>query len=481
MSKIKEKCGVFGIFAKQTTDVASSVYYGLFALQHRGQEGCGIVVNDDGVFTEYKDLGIVNDVFTPDHLASLGMGNMALGHCQYGTEAAAGGRGGIQPLTVNHMKGRMAIGFNGAITNAYELRRKLEMEGSIFHTTSDTEVIAYTIIKERLNAPSIEDAINLAMNSIKGAYSLCIMSPSKLIAVRDPNGIRPLCYGVTDDGTYIVASESCALNACGAKLIRDINPGEILVFSSEGIKSISDHCNKAKPSLCVFEYVYTARPDSVVDGYSVHSARLNAGIYLARRHPIEADVVIGVPDSGLDAALGYSRESGIPYGIGFLKNKYIGRTFIDPGQSNRENKVRIKLNTIAETVRGKRVIMVDDSIVRGTTCARTIKLLREAGATEVHMRVSSPPFVNPCYFGTDIDSRERLIACRHTNDEIAKIIGVDTLGYLDIEDMKNICSIEDTDRFCLGCFTGEYPIEVSEEKPANKYDTKISQNAKSKD
>ncbi len=479
MDKIQEKCGVFGIFAKQTTDVASQVYYGLFALQHRGQEGCGIVVNDDGVFTEYKDTGIVNDVFTPRHLASLGEGNMALGHCQYGTDK--GGRGNIQPLTVNHMKGRMAIAHNGAITNAYDLRRKLEMEGSIFHTTSDTEVIAYTIIKERLHAPSIEEAINRAMNSVNGAYSMCIMSPSKLIAVRDPNGFRPLCYGVTDDGTYIVASESCALNACGAKLIRDIKPGEILVFSAEGIRSITDHCGTAKPGLCVFEYVYTARPDSVVDGYSVHSARLNAGVYLARRHPVEADVVIGVPDSGLDAALGYSKESGIPYGIGFLKNKYIGRTFIDPGQSNRENKVRIKLNTIAETVRGKRVIMVDDSIVRGTTCARTIKLLRDAGATEVHMRVSSPPYINPCYFGTDIDSREKLIACRHSVDEIAKIIGVDSLGYLDIEDMRNICKMNDEDRFCLGCFTGEYPADIPGEKPTSKYDIKISQNNKSKE
>ena len=429
-------------------------------MQHRGQESCGIVVNDDGVFHDYKDVGLVNEVFTEDVIDNLGAGNIAVGHVRYGT-TGGNGRLNAQPIVVNHVKGRMALAHNGNLTNSFELREELELEGSIFHTTSDTEVISYIITKERLTAPSIEEAINRGMHKLEGAYSLVVMSPSKLIAVRDEKGIRPLCYGKTIDGKYVVASESCALDAVGATFIRDIEPGEILVFTKEGIQSIKDHCGKEKRALCVFEYIYFARPDSVIDGASVHNARLRAGEFLAQSHPVDADVVIGVPDSGLDAAIGYSRKSGIPYGIGFIKNKYIGRTFIAPGQANREDKVKIKLNTIAQTVRDKRVVLVDDSIVRGTTCARIVKLLREAGAREVHMRVSAPPFTDPCYYGTDIDSKDRLIANNHTIDEIKNIIGVDSLGYLDIDDAKRLATGESCDQFCVGCFNGCYPTQVT--------------------
>ena len=474
MSELREECGVFGIFTDKTEDLARSCYYGLFALQHRGQESAGIVVNDDGVFHDYKDVGLVNEVFTEDVIRSLGHGNIAIGHVRYGT-TGGNGRLNAQPIVVNHVKGRMALAHNGNLTNSYELREALELEGSIFHTTSDTEVISYIIIKERLTAPSIEEAVNRAMTKLKGAYSLVIMSPSKLLAVRDEMGIRPLCYGKTIDGKYVVASESCALDAVGATFIRDIEPGEILVFTKEGIQSIKDHCNKKKQALCVFEYIYFARPDSVIDGASVHNARIRAGEFLAEAHPVEADVVIGVPDSGIDAAVGYARKSGIPYGIGFIKNKYIGRTFIAPGQAVREDKVKIKLNTIAETVAGKRVVMVDDSIVRGTTCARIVKLLREAGAKEVHMRVSAPPFTDPCYYGTDIDSKDMLIANNHTIEEIREIIGVDSLGYLSLEDAKRLATGESCDSFCVGCFNGSYPTEVPTHAKKNRFEGKISE------
>lgn len=476
MSNIHEECGVFGIFAKDCVNVAATVYYGLFALQHRGQESCGIVVNDDGLFNYYKDVGLVNDVFTPDVLDSLGFGNMAIGHVRYGTTGNTD-RLNSQPIVVNHIKGRMALAHNGNLVNSYELRSALEMEGSIFHTTSDTEVICYTIIKERISAPSIEEAVNRAMNNIKGAYSLVIMSPSKLIACRDEHGFRPLCYGITEDGSYVVASESCALDAVSAKFIRDIKPGEIVVFDKNGVRSITDHCGKADPSLCVFEYIYFARPDSVIDGSCVHEARIRAGEYLAMEHPVEADVVIGVPDSGIDAAIGYSRQSGIPYAMGYIKNRYIGRTFISPGQKSREDKVKIKLNVIERAVKGKRVVLIDDSIVRGTTSGRIVKLLRDAGATEVHMRVSAPPFLNPCYYGTDIDSRDNLIACHHSVPEIAKIIGVDSLGYLSVEHAAMLATgKKECGGYCMACFNGNYPTEIPAETHKNRFEQKISAN-----
>ncbi len=468
MSEIREECGVFGVYSPETADVARTVYYGLFALQHRGQESCGIVVNDCGVFSAYKDVGIVNDVFTPKKFASLGKGNIAIGHVRYGTSGSVD-RINAQPLVINHIKGRMAIAHNGQLVNSQQLRSMLELKGSIFHTTSDTEVIAYVITEARLTAPSIEDAINVAMNKLKGAYSLVITSPSKLIAVRDENGFRPLCYGKTVDGRYVVASESCALDAVGATLIREILPGEILVFDKNGIRSIKDHCGKVKQSFCVFEYVYFARPDSIIEGQSVHLARVNAGKLLAVEHPVEADVVVGVPDTGIDGAIGYASQSGIPYEIGFIKNKYIGRTFIAPGQKTREDKVKIKLNPVNAVVKGKRVVLIDDSIVRGTTSARIVGLLRDAGATEVHMMVTAPAFVNPCYYGTDIDSRENLIACKHSVDEIAKLIGVDSLGYLSIESVQKIAGVD----CCTACFDGKYATEIPAESQKNPYDAKI--------
>ncbi|MCD7944001.1 MAG: amidophosphoribosyltransferase [Clostridia bacterium] len=476
MGHIHEECGVFGIYTKEPRDVATDVYYGLFALQHRGQESAGIVVCDDGVFSVYKDVGLVNDVFDEKAMKMLGQGTMAVGHVRYGT-TGTDGRLNAQPIVVNHIKGRMALAHNGNLTNSAVLREKLELSGDIFHTTSDTEVISYITTEKRLAAPSVEAAINQAMYELEGAYSLVFMSPTKLIAVRDPHGFRPLCYGSLTDGEgYVIASESCALDAVGAKFERDILPGEILVFDKSGIRSIRNHCGEEPRSMCVFEYIYFARPDSKIDGCSVHEARIRAGQFLAEEHPVDADVVIGVPDSGLDAALGYSMRSGIPYNIGFIKNKYIGRTFIAPGQSSREDQVRKKLNPIASVVEGKRVVLVDDSIVRGTTCARIVKLLREAGAVEVHMRVSAPPFINPCYYGTDIDSHEHLVAYSHTIDEIAKIIDVDSLGYISVENTKKIAATEGCTGFCTACFDGKYPTETQYASKKNRFEEKISAN-----
>ena len=457
---LHEECGVFGVFSPNKTHVADIAYYGLYALQHRGQESCGIVVNDDGVFFSEKNVGLVNEVFSKEKLEKFPEGKMAVGHVRYAT---TGGKAfaNCQPIEVNHQKGKMALAHNGNLSNAWDLRNELELRGAIFHTTSDTEIIAYIVTQERLKTPSIEKALSAAMPRLDGAYSLVLMSATKLIAARDPYGFRPLCYGKTDDGTYIVASESCALTSVGAKFIRDILPGEILIFDENGVKSDTTHCNKENKHICIFEYIYFARPDSVIDGFSVHEARKNAGKILAKTCPVDADIVVGVPDSGLDAALGYSEESGIPYEIGFIKNKYIGRTFISPGQKTRLDQVKIKLNPISSVIKGKRVVLIDDSIVRGTTCKRIVGLLREAGAKEVHFRVSSPPFLNPCYYGTDIDSRDNLIACNHSIAEISDIIGTDSLGYLPVSELKNLICCGD---LCDSCFTGKYPIDVSENK-----------------
>lgn len=473
MPKIKEECGVFGVYGSKNPRIAQTVYFGLFSLQHRGQESCGIAVNNDGVFKSYKDLGLVNDVFTPNIIEKLGEGNIAVGHVRYGT-TGGNERSNAQPIVVNHIKGSMALAHNGNITNSYELRSQFEAKGSIFQTTSDTEVISYAIIEERLNSKTIEEAVCKAMNRIKGAYSMIIMSPQKLIAARDKNGFRPLCYGKTANGEYIIASESCALDSVGAEFVRDIEKGEILVFGKEGIKSIKEHCGKGKQTSCVFEYVYFARPDSIIEGKNVHEARIKAGEILAKEHPVKADVVVGVPDSGLDAALGYSKASKIPYGIGFIKNKYIGRTFIYPEVKSRMDKVKIKLNPIANVVNGKRVILIDDSIVRGTTSERIVKLLRDAGATEVHMRVSAPPFINPCYYGTDIDSKENLIACKYTIEEIAKKIGADSLGYLSLDGVKKIGYVNEKSGFCTACFDGIYPTEIPTKTDKNRFERKIN-------
>ena len=479
MGNLKEECGVFGVFCNEAYDVARMTYYALFALQHRGQESAGIVVNDDGIFRTHKDAGTVEEIFTPPVFEKLGIGNMAVGHVRYGT-ASTKDRINAQPMVINHIKGRMAIANNGTLVNYRALREALELEGAIFHTASDAEVISYLITKERLSAPSIEVAVERAVAHLVGSYSLVVMSPSKLIAVRDPWGFHPLCYGKTEDGRVVVASESCALNSVGASECHDLLPGEILVVDKNGIRTIGTHIGTRPHARCVFEYIYFARPDSVIDGTTVHAARLAAGAFLAKEHPVEADVVIGVPDSGLDAAIGYAKESGIPYEIGFIKNKYIGRTFIAPGQSNREDKVRIKLNPIAEVVKGKRVVLVDDSIVRGTTGGRIVKLLREAGATEIHMRISAPPFLHPCYYGTDVDSCDNLIACRHTPEEIAKLMDADSLGFLGLDSVKLLTGKEHACEFCTACFTGVYPTEIPESLGPCKYDRKISEGKSAK-
>ena len=472
-NNIHEECGVFGVYSNEPENVAHLAYFGLYALQHRGQESCGIVVNERGVFRTHKGLGLVNEVFSERELNEFEDGRIAVGHVRYSTTGNVN-TANCQPLTVRHVKGSLAIAHNGNLVNALELRREYELRGAIFHTTSDTEVISYAITRERLECGSIQEAVERAMHKIKGAYSLVIMSPKKLIAARDPNGFRPLSLGVLpNDGGYVVASETCAFDSIGAKFLRDIEPGEIVVIDENGIDSIKTHCG-GKSSMCVFEFIYFARPDSVIEGASVHRARLRAGNYLALEHPVQADVVIGCPDSGLDAALGFSQTSGIPYGVGFIKNRYIGRTFIQPTQGMRENSVKIKLNVIRETVEGKRVVLVDDSIVRGTTSAKVVKLLRIAGAKEIHMRISSPPFISECFFGTDIDSKENLIANKHTVDEIAKIIGADSLGFLSTE---NVIKLAENAKcgFCRGCFTGEYPIEVPDEKPKDKFETKFQE------
>lgn len=473
MSHIHEECGVFGLYCTDPQrSAAATVYSALFALQHRGQESAGMAINDDGVITSHKDVGLVSEVFTPQVMEHMGQGQIAVGHVRYATTGLKS-RENAQPLVINHVKGSMVLAHNGNLTNAAELREKLELSGAIFHTTSDTEVIAYTITSQRLHTPSIEEAVAETMDLIQGAYSLVIMSAQKLIAARDPNGFRPLCIGTVEDG-YVFASESCALDAIGAKFVRDVEPGEIVVVDKNGLRSITSHCNQCKSSLCVFEFIYFARPDSVMDCASVHEARLRAGTFLALEHPVQADIVIGVPDSGLDAAIGYARQSGIPYGIGFIKNKYIARTFIAPGQKSRQDKVRLKLNPIASVVKGKRVVMIDDSIVRGTTSERIVRLLREAGATEVHVRVSAPPFLHPCYFGTDIDSRDHLIACNHTPEEIAKIIGADSLGYLSVDSVHKLANgCKRT--FCDGCFTGHYPVSVPQEREKFRFEQKLSQ------
>ena len=471
----------FGIGILHAAEVAAEAVLVELFIRLAVPQAAGIgadLVNDDGLFRSLRDTGLVSEVFPPEQLKSLGRGTIAVGHVRYGTTGSDNKRN-VQPILVNHFKGRMALAHNGNLTNSRELRQELESKGSIFQTTTDSEVIAYIIVQERLKRGSIEAAVSAAMDRIEGAYSLVLSSPTKLIAARDVHGFRPLCMGRLKDGSVVFASESCALDAIGAEFERDIRPGEIVVVDASGVRSDTSHCGKAPKKLCVFEFIYFARPDSVIDGSSVHVARQRAGAFLALEHPVQADVVIGVPDSGLDAALGYARQSGIPYGIGFIKNKYIGRTFISPTQTMRENEVNIKLNPIRSVVEGKRVVLIDDSIVRGTTCRRTIDLLWKAGAKEIHMRVSAPPFVSECYYGTDIDDKNNLIATHHTVDEIAKIIGVDSLGYLSIEDVVKLADNTENG-FCTACFGGGYPTNIPKAGGKDRFECKISEGEKKK-
>lgn len=453
-----EECGVFGAYDMDGGDVAPSIYYGLFALQHRGQESCGIAVTDtDGrrKVLSKKGLGHVDDVFTEESLEEL-KGNLGVGHVRYSTA----GRTRVenaQPLVINYVKGTLAIAHNGNLVNAIPLRRELEYTGAIFQTTIDSEVIAYHIARERLNVSKAEDAVKNAMKKIKGAYALVVSSPRKMIGARDPLGLKPLCIGKREH-VYFLASESCAIAAAGAEFVRDVLPGEVVSFTKHGIDSdMSMAIPAEQQARCIFEYIYFARTDSTLDGVNVYHSRITAGKALAESYPVEADLVVGVPDSGLVAAKGYSEQSGIPYGMAFHKNSYVGRTFIKPKQSDRESSVKIKLNVISEVVKGKRIIMVDDSIVRGTTCENIIKMLKKAGAAEVHVRVSSPPFLYPCYFGTDVPSNEQLIAHSHTTEQIRQMIGADTLGYMEVEKLKDM--VGDL-YFCDACFTGKYPMPV---------------------
>ncbi|MBS7340094.1 MAG: amidophosphoribosyltransferase [Lachnospiraceae bacterium] len=468
--KLGEECGVFGAYDFDGADVASTIYYGLFALQHRGQESCGIAVSDTagpkGKVLSSKDMGLLNEVFTPEILEKL-KGDIGVGHVRYST-AGSSTRENAQPLVLNYVKGTLGMAHNGNLINTPELRQELAYTGAIFQTTIDSEVIAYLIARERLNSKTVEEAVGRAMKKIKGAYSLIVMSPRKLIGARDPFGFRPLCIGKREN-TYVLASETCALDTIGAQFIRDVEPGEIVTISPEkGIESDRSMClPKEQHARCVFEYIYFARPDSYIDGMSVYNSRILAGKYLAIDSPVEADLVVGVPESGNCAALGYSLQSGIPYGQAFVKNSYVGRTFIKPKQKSRESSVQVKLNALREVVAGKRIIMIDDSIVRGTTSDRIVRMLRDAGAKEVHMRVSSPPFLWPCYFGTDVPAREQLIAHNRTVEEICKIIGADSLGYLREERLEQIVEGRS---ICKGCFTGKYPLEPPTEDIRGEFD-----------
>lgn len=471
--KLREECGVFGIYDFSGENVASTIYYGLFALQHRGQESCGIAVSDTkgpkGKVLSHKGMGLVNEVFDSESMEKLA-GDIGVGHVRYST-AGGSTRENAQPLVLNYIKGTLALAHNGNLINAPELRDELAHDGAIFQTTIDSEVIAYHIARERVHTPSVERAVAGAMKKLKGAYSLVVMSPRKLIGARDPFGFKPLCIGKRENA-YILASESCALDTIGAEFIRDVEPGEIVTITPDhGIQSDRSMCfsgeEQHKTARCIFEYIYFGRPDSYMDGVSIYHSRIQAGRYLAMDSPVEADLVVGVPESGNAAALGYSLESGIPYGTAFVKNSYVGRTFIKPKQSSRESSVRVKLNVLREAVEGKRVIMIDDSIVRGTTSDRIVRMLREAGAKEVHMRVSSPPFLYPCYFGTDVPAREQLIAYNRTVEDIRQVIGADSLAYLKLERLSDMVGGLP---YCSGCFTGKYPLDPPTEDIRGDYD-----------
>ena len=455
MAKLHEECGVFGIYDPEGNPAATT-YYGLVALQHRGQEGCGIAVNRDRDIYHYKDVGLVNEVFNEEILGKL-KGRMAIGHVRYST-AGGSARENVQPLVLRYIKGQLAISHNGNVTNTAEIRKELEQNGAIFQTTADTEIIAYLIARERITSGSIENAVKNAMKKLKGAFSLIVMSPNKMIAARDPWGFRPMSIGKRDNA-IIFSSETCAFDAIDAEFVRDVEPGEIITIEDGEMRCDTELCGTQKSNLCIFEHIYFARPDSTIANEVDHECRKRAGAFLAMQSPVDADIVIGVPDSGLSAAQGYSEYSGIPIDTGFVKNKYIARTFIKPTQEDREISVKLKLNVLKSAVKGKRVIMVDDSIVRGTTSGRIVKLLRDAGAKEVHVRISAPPFTWPCFFGTDIPDRDQLIANKHTVEETAKIIDADSLDYLSIENLHKIAP-NSSCSFCDACFTGNYAVDV---------------------
>ena len=459
-SEIKEACGVFGIYDLDGKNVSNIIYYGLLALQHRGQESCGIAVSNTNINEKnivcYKDMGLVSQVFNKDIIKSL-EGNLGIGHVRYSTTGESI-KENAQPLALNYIKGTLAVAHNGNLVNTNELRERLQKNGAIFHTTIDSEVIAYFIARERVRSKSIEEAISKTMKIIKGAYSLVIASPKKLIGVRDPHGFKPLAIGKLDN-SYILSSETCAFDTIGATYVRDVEPGEIVTITKDGISSVKDNViTESKRGRCIFEYIYFSREDSYIDNVSVYNARFKAGEFLAKDSYVDADLVVGVPNSGNTGAKGFAKKAKIPYADAFVKNSYIGRTFIKPEQSERTIAVKIKLNVLKEVVKDKRIVLIDDSIVRGTTSREIINLLREAGAKEIHMRISSPPFICPCFFGIDVPKKEELITYNHTKEEICKIIGADSLEYLRVERLPELVNKL---KICRGCFTGKYPVKIN--------------------
>ncbi|MGM9567025.1 MAG: amidophosphoribosyltransferase [Clostridia bacterium] len=458
MSEIKEACGVMGIFSNDELNLPKEMYYGLFALQHRGQESCGMAVSNNGVVNSYKDMGLVNEVFDDAKIAEL-QGQIGIGHCRYSTTGNSEAKN-AQPLTMNFVKGTLSIAHNGNLANADEIRKKLmEEQGAVFHTSTDSEIFAYLIAKKEVETHLLEVAIRQATEMVSGAYALLVMGSKKLVGIRDPFGLKPLCLGKKGN-SYILASESCAIESIGGTMIRDVEPGELIVIDKDGYTSHKRETRPEKYRPCIFEYIYFARPDSIIDNQSVYESRFLAGRILAERYPVEADVVMPVPDSGIDAAIGYADGSGIPYGVGLIKNRYIGRTFIQPDQVQREEAVRIKLNVLKHSVEGKRVVLVDDSMVRGTVSRGIIKMLKKAGAKEVHMRITAPPFVWPCFFGVDLPEKKQLAACNNTIEEIRQNLNADSLGFFKIEDLPRIIPNCKLDGFCDACFTGNYPVPV---------------------
>ena len=452
--KPKEECGVFGIYAPVGTGVSKYIYHGLIALQHRGQEAAGMAVSDTegpmGNLQLKKKQGLVSEIFHPEDIERL-FGNIGVGHVRYSTTGGST-EANAQPIAMNYIKGSLAVVHNGNIVNVNELKEAQLYRGLSYYTTSDSEVLAYEIVGERVKCGSVEEAVKNAARKLRGGYAVIAMSPRKLVGIRDPFGIKPLILGAIND-TYIIASESAAIKAVGGEVLRDVEPGEIVTITKDGIKSDRSLCQE-KRAHCIFEYIYFARNDSVMDGIEIHEARVNAGRALARKSKVDADIVVGVPDSGLAAAEGYAMESGIPFALAFHKNSYIGRSFIKPTDEERQNAVHMKLSVLTGVVKGKSIVIIDDSIVRGTTMRQLIEMLKEAGAREVHVRISSPPFLYPCYYGTDVPTSKQLIASEHSAEDVRRTVGADSLEYLAIEDFKIM--VGDLP-LCTACFTNDYP------------------------
>jgi len=452
--KFHDECGVFGIFGHP--EAANLTYLGLYALQHRGQESCGIVASDGKRLRAYKKMGLVADVFKKPEIFDELTGKSAIGHVRYSTAGGSDYKN-IQPIMVDYHRGSIAVAHNGNLVNAQECRNKLEQEGSIFSTTADTEVMIHLLAKAQCDY--LSDRIAESLQTLKGAYRLVFLTETRMVAVRDPNGFRPLALGKLD-GAYVVASETCAFDLIEAEFIREIEPGEMILFDKHGMKSFFPF-PKTTPSPCVFEFIYFARPDSTIFGQQVYEARKEFGRQLAREYPVEADIVVPIPDSGVPAAIGYAEQSGIPFELGLIRNHYVGRTFIEPAQSIRHFGVKIKLNPVRHLLEGKRVVVIDDSIVRGTTARKIIKMIRNAGAAEIHVRISSPPTSFPCYYGIDTPTRKELISSSHSIEEINRYITADSLGYLSIEGMRKAAGVPDGSpgHFCEACFSGQYPVK----------------------